>query len=198
MPAGRASSRKPLKTSTANEIARTTSTTPITTPAETITTPLRSPSDTDPLSDDACGPAMRQPMCQRVRSLGGALDPAHLSVLETCSGGLDDPVDCQTSVSGSHDRPEVARDDPVDARPPGLGPRSILRETDPQSARPDRDVEGRRELDRLTVDPGPNGPLLRAHADPFAGPTLIGACALDRTNGGCGNECSELARLLVR
>ena len=70
-PAGTASSRKPLKTSTANEIARTTSTTPMTAPAETITTPLRSPPrHSDPLSDNACGPAMRQPMCQRVRSPG--------------------------------------------------------------------------------------------------------------------------------
>ena len=51
IPDGRASSRKPLKTSTANEIARTTSTTPMTAPAETVTiTRLRSPSDTGPLS----------------------------------------------------------------------------------------------------------------------------------------------------
>src|SRR6266566_7480832 len=50
IPEGRASSRKPLKTSTANEIARTTSTTTDTAPAETVTiTRLRSPSDTRPL-----------------------------------------------------------------------------------------------------------------------------------------------------
>src|SRR6266516_5152187 len=50
IPDGRASSKKPLKTSTANEIASTTSTTPMTAPAETVTiTRLRSPSDTGPL-----------------------------------------------------------------------------------------------------------------------------------------------------
>src|SRR5438552_18520262 len=53
IPDGRASSRKPLKTSTAKEIARTTSTTPMTAPAETVTTTrLRSPSDTGPQLHD--------------------------------------------------------------------------------------------------------------------------------------------------
>src|SRR4026207_1453449 len=110
MPAGRASSRNPLKTSTAKEIARTTSTTPMTAPAETITTPLPSPPHTDPPPPDApgaptpqpaAGPApragrgraMRPPGRHRVRSLGGALDLARLSAPCTCSVGLDDPVD---------------------------------------------------------------------------------------------------------
>src|SRR5512132_576715 len=110
--------------------------------------------------------------------------PFHAHALQ----GLDDPVGSQTSVSGLHDRPEAARDDPVDAGPSGLGSRSILRETDPQGARPYRDVEGRSELDRLTVVAGPHRPLLRAHADPFAGPTLVGACALDGTHAGGGNQ----------
>src|SRR5436190_17966347 len=165
----------------------------MTAPAETITTPLRSPPDTDPLSDDARGPAMRQPMCQRVRSLGGALDPAPMN----CSVGAGRSGRLPDLVSGLHDRPKVARDDPVDARPPGLGSRSILRETDPQSARPDRDVDWRRELDRLTVDAGPHRPYLRAHADPFAGPPLVGACALHGTHAGGGNQSSELGRVLV-
>src|SRR6266487_1946021 len=60
IPDGRASSKKPLKTSTAKEIARTTSTTPMTTPAETVTiTRLRSPSDTGPLLHDVTCAGLR-------------------------------------------------------------------------------------------------------------------------------------------